>query len=182
VATVGFAIGLDGDVVRTVSAVLLMAIGLVLLSGALQARFAQATGGFGDAGSRLLARLSPRGLGGQFVVGALLGAVWSPCVGPTLGAASLLAARGQDIAAVALVMLAFGLGAATPLLLVSALSRSALLRWRGRMARAGQAGKLLFGGGAVAVSLLILTGLDRSVEAALVTASPDWLTDLTTRF
>jgi cytochrome c biogenesis protein CcdA len=182
VATVGFAIGLDGDVVRTASAVVLMAIGLVLLSGALQARFARVTGGFGDAGSRLLARLSPRGLGGQFVVGALLGAVWSPCVGPTLGAASLLAARGQDIVAVALVMLAFGLGAATPLLLVSALSRSALSRWRGRMARAGQAGKLLLGGGAVAVSLLILTGLDRSVEAALVTASPDWLTDLTTRF
>ena len=110
------------------------------------------------------------------------GAVWSPCVGPTLGAASVLAARGQDIPAVAAVMLAFGLGAATPLLLVSTLSRSALSRWRGRMARAGQAGKMLLGGGAVAVSVLILTGLDHQIEAALVTASPDWLTDITTRF
>ena len=45
VATVGFAIGLDGGVFRTASAVLLMVIGLVLLSGALQARFAAATGG-----------------------------------------------------------------------------------------------------------------------------------------
>ncbi|WP_158747296.1 cytochrome c biogenesis CcdA family protein [Acidisphaera sp. L21] len=182
VATIGFAIGLDGDLFRTLSAVLLMLIGLVLLSSVLQARFALATGGLGNAGNRLLARLSPGGLRGQFVVGAVLGAVWSPCVGPTLGAASVLAAQGQDLPAVATVMLAFGLGAATPLLLVSFLSRAALLRWRGRMARAGQAGKVLLGGGAVIVSLLILTGLDRSVEAAAVNASPAWLTDLTTRF
>lgn len=79
-------------------------------------------------------------------------------------------------------MLAFGLGASTPLLLVSAISRQVLVRWRGRMTQAGQGGKLVLGGGAVAVSLLILTGLDHSVEAALVSASPDWLTNLTTRF
>jgi cytochrome c-type biogenesis protein len=182
VATVGFAIGLDGGVFRTVSAVLLMVIGLVLLSGALQARLALATGGVSDAGNRLLTRLTPRGLGGQLAVGVVLGAVWSPCVGPTLGAASVLAANGKDIPAVAAVMLAFGLGAATPLLLISTLSRTALARWRGRMARAGQAGKMLLGGGAVVVSLLILTGLDRQVETVLVNASPDWLTDLTTRF
>ena len=182
VATVGFAIGLDGDVFRTASALLLMVIGLVLLSGALQARFAAATGGVGDAGNRLLTRLAPRGLSGQLIIGVVLGAVWSPCVGPTLGAASVLAVRGQDLPAVGLVMLAFGLGASTPLLLISFLSRGALLRWRGRMARAGQSGKMLLGGGAVAVSVLILTGLDRSVEAALVTASPEWLTDLTTHY
>ena len=182
VATAGFAIGLDGEWFHTVSAVVLMVIGLVLLSSALQARFAAATGGVGDAGNRLLARLSPSGLGGQFIVGVVLGAVWSPCAGPTLGAASVLAARGEDLPAVASVMLAFGLGAATPLLLVSTLSRTALLRWRGRMAQAGQTGKVLLGAGAVAVALLVLTGLDHPVEAALVNASPDWLTDLTTRF
>ena len=182
VATIGFSIGLDGNVFRVASAVLLLAIGLVLLSGPLQARFAVASGGLSDAGNRLLHRLTPRGIGGQFAVGVVLGAVWSPCVGPTLGAASVLASRGQDIPAVAGVMFAFGLGAATPLLLVSGLSRTALARWRGRMMQAGQTGKMLLGGGAVIVSLLILTGLDHQVEAALVNASPDWLTDVTTRF
>lgn len=182
VATIGFAIGLDAGVFRAASAVLLLAIGLVLLSGPLQARFAAASGGVSNAGNRLLARLTPRGAGGQFGVGVVLGAVWSPCVGPTLGAASVLAARGEDLPAVAAVMLAFGLGAATPLLLVSGLSRTALARWRGRMMQAGQSGKLLLGAGAVSVSLLILTGLDHQVEAALVNGSPDWLTDITTRF
>ena len=122
VAALGFSIGLDGDVFRGVSAVLLGLFGVVLLSSTLQQRLAIAAGGISDAGNRLMARLAPTGLGGQFVLGLLLGVVWSPCVGPTLGAASVLAAQGHDLARVAAVMLAFGLGTAVPLLAVGALA------------------------------------------------------------
>src|SRR5277367_3039516 len=163
VATIGFAIGLDGDLFRTVSAVLLALIGVVLLSGALQRRFATAASGVADAGNRLLGRFAPAGLPGQFVIGVVLGAVWSPCVGPTLGAASVLAAQGRDLFAVAAVMIAFGVGTALPLLAVGLLSRAALQRWRGRMLSAGAGGKYLLGGGAVLVSLLILTGADHAL-------------------
>ena len=51
------------------------------------------------------------GLPGQFGLGLLLGAIWSPCVGPTLGAASVLAAKGENLGQVALTMLVFGIGA-----------------------------------------------------------------------
>lgn len=182
VATVGFAIGLDADVFRVLSAVLLAVMGVVLLSAGLQQRFALATGGVGDAGNRLLQRLAPSGPGGQLVVGLVLGAIWSPCVGPTLGAASTLAAQGADLPAVALTMLAFGVGAAAPMIVVGALSRQALLRWRSRMMGAGRVGKLVMGTGALVVSVLILTGLDHRLEAAAVAASPVWLTTVTTRF
>ena len=182
VATIGFSIGLDADVFRMASAVLLAGLGVVLLSGPLQARFAIAASGVGNAGNRLLARLAPGGLGGQLVIGLVLGAIWSPCVGPTLGAASVLAAQGKDLGAVMLVMAAFGLGAALPLLVVGSLSREAMKRWRGRMLGAGQTGKSVLGGGAVLVALLIVTGWDKAIEAALVRASPAWLNDLTTRF
>jgi len=182
VATIGFSLGIDGGVFRVASAVMLAVIGAVLLSNAVQGRFALASGGIADRGNGLLQRFSPGGLGGQLVVGLVLGAVWTPCVGPTLGAASLLAAQGQELGAVAAAMLAFGLGTAVPLLLVASLSRAALLRWRGRMMRAGRWGKLALGSGAVLVAALILTGLDRRLETALVAASPAWLTDVTTRF
>ena len=182
VATIGFAAGLDGDVFRTISAVLLAVMGVVLLSGALQQRFAMAAGGVSNAGNRMIQRLTPTGLGGQYVLGLLLGAVWSPCVGPTLGAASLLAAQGRELSSVAFVMVAFGLGTAVPLLVVGSLSRQALLHWRGRMVGAGKTGKLVLGGGALAVAALILTGTDHVLEGALVAASPAWLTELTTRF
>ena len=78
---------------------------------------------------------APHGAGstGQVSVGLLLGAVWSPCVGPTLGAASILAAQGRDLGVVGATMLSFGLGAGLPLAALGLLSREAVLRWRSRM-------------------------------------------------
>ena len=186
VATIGFAIGLDADLFRLISAVLLAAVGVVLISAPLQARLAMATSSVGNAGNSLLSRFAPeRALGGwqgQLVIGLVLGTIWSPCVGPTLGAASVLAAQGQSLWNAAGVMAAFGLGASLPLILVGSLSRQALMRWRGKMMAAGQGGKYLLGGGALAVALLILTGWDHALETILVEASPAWLTDITTRF
>ena len=88
-------------------------------------------------GGRPPQRPNSGGLGGQFAVGLLLGAVWSPCVGPTLGAASLLAAQGRDLGQVALTMFVFGLGAALPLLALGLASREVMMRWRHRLAAAG---------------------------------------------
>jgi cytochrome c-type biogenesis protein len=62
------------------------------------------------------------------------------------------------------------------------LSRGAMLRWRTRMMAVGKGGKLLMGGVLVVVGLAVVSGLDKQLEAALVAASPDWLTQLTTRF
>jgi len=45
-----------------------------------------------------------------------------------------------------------------------------------------KAGKTALGLILVAVGLLVATGLDKRLEAILVEASPDWLTQLTTRF
>lgn len=182
VATIGYSIGLDQDVFRAVAAVLMIAIGGVLLAPNMQARLAVAAGPFGNWVQSHGGDQQARGLGGQFMVGLLLGAVWAPCVGPTLGAASVLAAQGEDLAHVAAVMLAFGLGAAIPLLLIGSLSREALLRMRDRMMQAGKVGKYALGGLLVLIGVMILTGFDKRLEAVLVDASPAWLTTLTTRF
>src|SRR6266496_888132 len=70
-----------------------------------------------------------QGLGGQFLLGVLLGAIWSPCVGPTLGAASMMAAQGRDLVQVSATMLMFGAGVTLPLLALGLLSRGAIVRW-----------------------------------------------------
>lgn len=181
VATIGFAIGLDGDLFRTVAALLMVGIGLVLLLPAAQTRLAVAAGPVGNWAERRFGGFSTAGLAGQFGVGLLLGAVWSPCVGPTLGAASLLAAQGRDLGAVAVTMLLFGLGAALPLVLLGTLSRQVLLRWRDRMMRAGRGLKAALGLILVVTGLAVALGYDKAIETILVNASPDWLTRLTTR-
>lgn len=180
VATIGFAIGLDTDLFRAVGGAMLAAVGLVLLLPALQARVAVAAGPAGDWAERRLAGSPAGGLRGQAGVGLLLGLVWAPCVGPTLGAASLMAARGENLGLVAATMLAFGLGAAVPLLAIGSLSREALARWRARLLAAGGGGKRLMGVMLLAIGGLILTGFDKRAEAWLVEVSPDWLTRLTT--
>jgi cytochrome c biogenesis protein CcdA len=182
VATVGFAAGLDQELFRSVAAVLLILVGGVLLMPRLQLKLAAATGPIGNWTQERAAGFSPRGLGGQFAVGLMLGAVWSPCVGPTLGAASILAARGENLTAVALTMFAFGLGAALPLLAIGMMSREALSRWRGRLLSAGYGGKLLIGMLLVVTGALILSGGDKRIETFLVEASPAWLIKLTTSF
>lgn len=181
VATIGFAIGLDAGVFRLVAALLLVLVGVVLMVPAAQTRLAAAAGPVSDWTERRFGGFSSAGLAGQFGVGLLLGAVWSPCVGPTLGAASLLASQGRDLVVVALTMLLFGLGAALPLLLLGLLSREVLMRWRDRMMGLGKGLKAALGLILVATGLMIATGYDKAAETALVDASPDWLTALTTR-
>jgi cytochrome c-type biogenesis protein len=182
VATVGFAIGLDGDVFRQAGAVLLVIVGVILMLPRLQAQVATAAGPVGAWAEERFGGFGSAGLSGQFAVGLLLGAAWSPCVGPTLGAASLMAARGENLWSVALTMLAFGIGAAAPLMLLGLVSREALMRWRGGLAAAGKAAKMGLGAVLVLLGLLVLTGLDKRVEAAAVSASPDWLNAVTTRY
>jgi cytochrome c biogenesis protein CcdA len=182
VATVGFAIGLDSGVFRTAAGILLIAVGVVLLTPRLQAQVALVAGPVGSWTDQRFGGFSTTGLGGQFAVGLLLGAVWSPCVGPTLGAASVLASQRADLASVGMTMLTFGLGAALPLALLGLVSREAMMRWRGRLLAAGQHGKLAMGVVLIATGLLIVSKLDKTIETFLVDVSPAWLTELTTRF
>jgi cytochrome c-type biogenesis protein len=182
VATIGFAAGLDHELFRSIAAVLLILVGGLLLMPRLQLRLAVAAGPIGNWAQAHAGGFSTGGLAGQFAVGLMLGAVWAPCVGPTLGAASVLAARAENLTNVALTMFAFGIGAALPLLAIGMMSREALARWRSRLLAAGSGGKVLMGIVLVAIGALILTGLDKRIETILVEASPAWLTELTTRF
>jgi cytochrome c biogenesis protein CcdA len=181
-ATLGTSLGLDQDTFRAAAAVILIGFGVVLLSTRLQERFAIATSGLSAAGDGLLAKLRLDGLAGQFMVGLVLGVIWSPCVGPTLGAATTLASQGRDLAQIALLMMIFALGAGTPLVVLGSLSRAAVMRVRGRMMQAGKLGKTILGGLLLVLGIAILFGLDKSFEAWAVRISPEWLTTLTTRY
>ena len=181
-ATAGHSIGLQADRLRYVAAALIMLVGIVLVVPRLQAQIAVAAGPIGNWADGQLATSRANGIAGQFWIGVLLGAVWSPCVGPTLGAASLLAAQGKDLAQVGLTMLAFGAGAALPLLGLGWLSRETMARWRGRLLAAGSGMKSALGLFLLVAGMFVVTGADKALETFLVEVSPEWLTNLTTRF
>jgi cytochrome c-type biogenesis protein len=182
VALVGFSIGLNGHFFRTIAAAILVFLGLVLLIPSLQNRISLLASPLSAWAQNRMGGISSAGALGQFGVGLLLGTVWSPCVGPTLGAASLLASRGKDIFQVALTMSAFAIGVGIPLVIIGMLSRSVLQKSRGTLMSASSKFKSVLGIILVILGTLIISGYDKHVEAALVEASPDWLTNLTTKF
>lgn len=180
IAGAGAALGLDQALFRSLAAGLLIAFGMVLLSARLQERLAVATSGLTGGGQALLARVSSDGLAGQFLLGLLLGIVWSPCVGPTLGAAVSLASQGQSLGHVTLMMALFGVGAGVPLVALGLVSRQTMVKVRGRLLAAGKLGKQALGGTMLLLGALILSGADKPFEAWALRAAPEWLVRLTT--
>jgi cytochrome c-type biogenesis protein len=179
VASLGVAIGLDQAVFRTIAAVLLILFGVILFSATLQEKFAAGASAISGSGFSLSERISTDSLWGQFLLGLLLGIVWSPCVGPTLGATITLASQGQNLSHVTLVMALFGLGAALPLILLGLLSRQAMMKLRNRLFMAGVMGKKILGIFLFVLGILIITGTDKTIETWLLEISPDWLVHFT---
>jgi cytochrome c biogenesis protein CcdA len=182
VSGAAWALDIPDDSIRNASAVLLTLFGLILLSTMLQKQFSTLGTPLSNALNGLSARFAPDGLRGQFFLGALLGAVWTPCSGPTLGAAVTLAAGSETLLKAALIMTMFGIGACIPLLALAYGSRQALKARRATLADIGRIANPVLGAILIALGVLILLGFDRQIEAALVKAMPDWLLGLTTRF
>lgn len=178
----GDALDLSSDAARNAVAVLLLFFGIAMLSSALKLRIAAAGAAVTAPLGEFVSRFTPRGLGGQFLLGALLGGVWSPCTGPTLGSAVTLAAQSETLARAAAVMLAFGAGAAVPMAALAYGSRRALTLRRAGFANLARMAMPVMGAVLVALAIAIFTGADRVLETALTDAMPAWLVRLTTRF
>ena len=179
-ASLGVSLGWDQEVLRDIAAAILILFGVVLLSSFLQERFAGAASGLSGAGQSMLSKVTLNGFSGQFVLGLLLGVVWSPCVGPTLGAAIGLASQGRDLAQVSLVMALFGIGAGLPLVVLGLLSRQAMMKIRGSLLAAGKLGKQILGAVMLGLGIMILTGADKAFESWVLDVAPQWLVNLTT--
>jgi cytochrome c-type biogenesis protein len=177
VAAAGQALGLSDQTVAQAGAVMMIAFGLVLLVPRLNAGFATVTAGFSASADAGIDRIDRSGLGGQALAGLLLGAVWSPCVGPTLGGAISLASQGQSLPWAGAVMAAFALGVASVILALGYGTRSLLARHRGALRGLAEKAKPILGTVFLAVGIAILLRLHHAAEAWLVNTLPAWLID-----
>jgi cytochrome c biogenesis protein CcdA len=181
-AALGTSLGIDELMLRNASAVLLVAAGVVTLLPALQRRFGSAASGIAAIGHTYSAQIDTQTLRGQFVIGLLLGAIWSPCAGPTLGAAIALAVQGKALGPIAALMSVYAVGASTPMAVLGFASRASVAKLRERMRSTGSLGKPVLGVILVALGLVTLTHADRVLETWATQWLPAALVDLTTRF
>lgn len=110
----------------------------------------------------------------QLVIGASLGLVWLPCVGPTLGTAIALASTGQSIPLAFIVMLTFGFGTALPLIIIGYMSAKQFSKIGNIAAKS----KYILGITLILLGLAILTGIDRELEKLALSILPDFITEI----
>lgn len=158
---------------RIAGAVIVL-FGLSLLFGA------GPLGGLGARWSGLVQRLARR-RGGPIALGAAFAVCWTPCVGPILGAIlTLAAASGSPVTGI-LLMLVYGLGLATPFLLIGFGFTWTLGAFKYVQRHYGAiqavAGVLLIGMGAVLATGYLYV-LNAYAQRALTALGLDWWTSL----
>lgn len=174
----GRAIGVTPETVSNAGAVLMIGFGLVLLVPRASAGFATVTAGFSaraDAGFDDIDQTNPMG---QLSGGALLGAVWSPCIGPTLGGAIALASQGESLLRATSIMVFFALGVSTIILALGYGARAAIMKRQAAMRAIAPRARPIMGGVFVATGLAILFKLHHVVEIWALDTLPPWLLDL----
>ena len=178
----GYSLGINEASVRLFAGAMLAVAGVILLVPRAQAALSMAAAPIAGFGNARLAKVSGDGWHGQAAIGLLLGIVWAPCVGPTLGVAIAAASQGKDLIASFVIFLAFGLGVAASILVFAYGSRRALGDRRKTLLNLARFGKPAFGAALLAVGVMVLTGLDKLLEAALLDALPAEIITFTTGF
>ena len=178
VTAFGRAVGLTTDDIAQAGAVLMILFGIVMLVPQASAVFSTATAGFAARADSGLDDVDRGSLTGQFVGGMLLGAVWSPCVGPTLGGAISLASQGESLLRATSIMVFFALGISTIILALGYGARSALQKRQAAKRRFAIAARPLLGAIFIAVGLMLFFKWHYVIESWLLDIMPIWLQDL----
>lgn len=171
-------LGLSEERVRLSSAWMLLFFGIFLVVPILKDRLNSKLEGFGNSVLKSTGRFSMEYRTGQFGIGFFLGAAWSPCVGPALGAALGLATSNASIVQAGLMMILFGLGLSLPLLGIAYGFRKFFQSKRNQLVRWNKFGNQLLGGSLAVAGLLMISGLDKTLESYLSSSLPNWFLQL----
>lgn len=175
-------LGLSHDTLRNAAAVMLLGFGVLMLWPSLYHRLSlRASGALsGIAGwqpaEHLPHRLREGPLGG-LLLGVSLGLVWTPCAGPVLASILTLIATEPATGHAALLLVAYSLGAALPMLLI-AYGGQVASGWVRRIAGGLQRLQQGFGLVVIGVALALLFQLDGRFTVWLADRYPSFTTGL----
>lgn len=182
VSAFGHLIGLTPERLNQIAAFLMLFFGAVLLIPAASGLFSRLVTPLAGSANSQIDSVKATGVSGQFAVGLLLGAVWSPCIGPTLGGAIGLAASGEGLLQAAVTMVFFGLGVSVVLLALAYGSREVVTGRRNTMMKALPWARPLMGVVLILVGLALLFRVNHMIDIWLLDRMPVWLQDLSVRY
>lgn len=182
VTAFGASIGLTQESLARIGALLMILFGAVLVVPMFAQRFELATARLASGADAQMNSVDPASLRGQFVGGLLLGTVWSPCIGPTLGGAIALASQGQNLGFVTAIMMAFAAGVSTFIIGLGMGARETMRARAQVFAGLAERSKPIIGATFILVGLMLFFNFHHVLEGALLNAMPIWLQDLSVRF
>ncbi len=121
--------GIDLNIIRHVSYGILFLLGIIMLSTYLTEKFGALTNRLTNTGASFSAINNPQGglISGIFF-GGLIAIVWTPCAGPILAAVIVQTVIQKTNFTSFLTLMAFGAGAATPMLVIALFGRQIMGR------------------------------------------------------
>lgn len=182
VTAFGSGVGLTQDRISQIGAGLMIVFGTILIVPLFARRFELVMAGVASGAGAQMQGLETGSLRGQFLGGLLLGTVWSPCIGPTLGGAIALASQGQDLGYVTLIMITFSLGVSTFIVALGLGARETLRTRAMAFSRLAERSKPIIGATFIAVGLMLLFQVHHVLEGWLLNTMPVWLQDLSVTF
>lgn len=173
--------GINPEIGNRFGGILLILIGFIMMIPILERNATRLLSRLSNTNSTILSKFDTQKPHGQFAMGALLALVWTPCVGPTVGAGMGLIAKNAAPVTGASVLLAYCLGLSAVLALVGVAS-SGLTGLKPRLRELGSAGKRPLGFCLALIGILSISGFDKVLETRLEQIWPDWAQNLSTYF
>ena len=169
-------LNIPANTLRIAAVVVIGVFGLILLVPKLQIAFEMLASRAVKSGS---GRSNRSGFGGGIAVGAGLGLLWTPCVGPIMASVISLAISRQVDGGTVVIILSYSLGTAIPMFTVMIGGRRLIQRFPKLMQNTGRIQRV-FGAIMLTAALLIGFGLDRRFQSFILDVFPNYGTGLTT--
>lgn len=163
---------LPPDFLRSTGVILLAFFGLMLLWQAPFNKLKTRLSGAVTSASQT-AQKAGSGNWGGFVLGLILGIIWTPCAGPVLGSILSLIAIQSDLITAAILLLAYSLGASIPMLLIAYGGQyiTTKVRWLSAYSETLQK---IFGLIIITLAISMYLQWDLVIQAKLLEVFPSW--------
>ncbi len=110
--------GIQQDQIQYGALILFLIMGLIMVIPWFEDLFSRLTGGVANKASEVSSGQITRNPLGGFVIGGLIGLVWTPCAGPILAVALIQVIQAQTDLHAVIILLAFSFGAGVPMLAI----------------------------------------------------------------